>query len=157
MHPAKSNESPFTTSQKFLVHLERQFHSNLSLQNIYSAAHLHGVTMLHDTVYRRPQRPYERLSSLRNHVLSSIRTIYSLHVTLLGRGWCRLASRGPGKPYTHDTSPAHANSLSVTHYPFSWLALLLFDSTGHGTRRFSCRFRREHDPRVELGDRRSRI
>jgi hypothetical protein len=145
-----------TTSPKILVHLEQHIPSDLSLQSS-SAAHFHGVTQASRHSKSASTAPDEQPPSFHHHVLISIRTRYSLHVTLLGWGWCRLASRGPGKPYTHDISPAHANSLSVLHYLFSSLALLFFDSKGGGIRRFSCHFRTKHNPRVELGGWRFRI
>lgn len=124
MHPARSNESPFTTSPKILVHLDRHFHSNLSLQS-HIQLHISTALLYFPTVYIGVHSAKTRCFSLstRCYFFNSYHILSTRHSSR--PGWCRLASRGPGKPYTHDTSPAHANSLSV-FYLFILIASTVF-------------------------------
>jgi hypothetical protein len=113
VQPARSHESPFTTSPKIPVHLGRHFPFKPVLTSIHSTAHFHGVPLLLDTVHRRPQRPNERLYSLHHHVLISIRTII-LSTHRSSRLGCRLAH--PGDPENH---------IPMIHLPLTRTSLYL--------------------------------
>jgi len=133
VHPARSHESPFTTSPKFPVHLERHFPFKPVLTSIHSPAHFHGVPLLLDTVHRRPQRPNERLSSLHHHVISIRTIILSTHRS--SRSGCRLAH--PGDPENHIPMihlPLTRNSLYLLHIFQAFVLIAstisLFDSLG---------------------------
>jgi hypothetical protein len=133
VHPARSHESPFTTSPKIPVHLERHFHSNLSLR---VSIHLHisrrSSSSRHCT--SASTAPNERLSSLHHHVLISIRTII-LSTHRSSRSGCRLAH--PGDPENHIPMihlPLTRNSLHLPSgfsiFIFIASTVSLFDSQG---------------------------
>jgi hypothetical protein len=128
VHPAKSNESPFTTPQKILVHLERHFHSNLSLQASIQL-HISTAFLCFSTLYIGVHSAHTSSFLLFTTMFLFQFIPYTLYTSLfsagVGAGW------HPGDPENHIPMihlPLTRTRSPFLIYPFSWLALLFVPS-----------------------------